>query len=191
MTNKKPGRFTLICGPMFAGKTELLIAKAKDAKKNNLKIMIFKPQKDNRYSETEICSHNGITLEAHIIKKDNEILEKSNKNLDIIFIDEIQFLTDNIVSIIKLLQEEGVNIVASGFELDFRGKPFGKMPLLLCLADNVIKLSATCSVCGGTATRSTLLSKSVSAETTGNPVIIGGSDKYAPRCIHHFRQELH
>jgi thymidine kinase len=171
---------------MFAGKTELLIAKAKDAKKNNLKIMIFKPQKDNRYSKTEICSHNGITLNAHIIKNDTEILEKSNKNLDIIFIDEIQFLTDNIVSIIKLLQEEGVNIVASGFELDFRGKPFGKMPLLLCLADNVIKLSATCSVCGEPATRSALVAKPDTLKITESPVIVGGSDKYSPRCLHHF-----
>jgi thymidine kinase len=67
---------------------------------------------------------------------------------EIIGIDEVQFFDNDIIIAIDELVRKGKRIIAAGLDLDFRGVPFGPMPYLLALADEVLKLKAVCMKSG-------------------------------------------
>lgn len=170
----------VICGPMFAGKTEEFIRRVKKVKfKYSRKtIKVFKPKLDNRYDSVNIVSHNKTNLESIVIEKSSDLNEfiKANNTPDVIAIEEVQFLDDGIIPIIKNLISRNIRVIVSGLELDSFGNPFGPMPELLCLADDILKLKAICS-CGENATRTFRKSKN-------NDVIFVSDDSgYEPRCV--------
>ena len=166
----------VICGGMFAGKSELLIHRLKRATYAKKSIVAFKPAIDNRYSEIEIVSHSGHKYKSIVIKNSNEMLDYI-EDAEIIGIDEAQFFDSNIVNIVETLQRKGIDIYIAGLDLDSAGKPFGSMPHLLSIADKVTKVSAVCVQCGEDATRS---QKLISSDRL---VEIGATETYEARCI--------
>ena len=145
--NKKEyGVIEIICGSMFAGKTKLLINKVQNAKNKNLNIKVFKPKIDIRYDKNKIVSHEKSQISAIPINDSYEIIRFS-KEADVVAIDEVQFFNKNIIQTCIELKKCNIDIILAGLDMDYLGKPFGSMPDLIKIADNVIKLHAICDMC--------------------------------------------
>lgn len=165
------GRLTVLCGPMFAGKTEALIERASKLRVSERRV--YKPTTDTRQGDGYILSHGGVSITADWIDPDLERIQDTAY----ILIDEAQFLSAAAVERVLGLVQRGKTVVLAGLDLNASGQPFGKMPDFLCLADEVVKLSGSCSICGCPSARS-----KCKVDLTG-PVLIGGADKYEPRCL--------
>mgnify|MGYP000284372984 CR=1 FL=1 len=172
---EKRGWIEVVCGSMFSGKTEELIRRLKRAQIARLNVEIFKPALDNRYSETEIVSHDAKTIHSQPVKNSGEILENI-KNVDVVGIDEAQFFDNGIVEVCEKLANNGVRVIIAGLDMDFQANPFGPMPALMCKAEHVTKVHAICMRCGNPAQYSHRFSESKSV------VEIGEKDKYEPLC---------
>ena len=167
--------FEVICGGMFAGKSELLIQRLNRAGYAKKRIVAFKPAIDNRYSEEDIASHSGHKYKSIAVNKSNEILYWT-KNVDVVGIDEAQFFDSDVVEVVEFLTRNNVDVYVAGLDLDSAGKPFGSMPYLLALADKVTKVSAVCMKCGADATRSQRL------VDTKDQILVGAKGSYEARC---------
>jgi len=182
------GILTVYCGPMYAGKTTALIAELEAGIEEQKNILVIKPVIDNRYGEEDIVSHDGTSLQkttGHKVRRLGvlEFLEKQDlENVGLLLIDEAQFFGVLCTTYISEYLKAGIDVVAVGLDLDSEGKPFGSMPHLLSLANNVYKLAGVCSVCGDEATR-TFRKLTVSST---EQVLIGGSETYEPRCLAHW-----
>jgi thymidine kinase len=165
----------VICGGMFAGKSELLIQRLNRAGYAKKNIVAFKPEIDNRYSVTEIASHSGHTYKSIAVKWASDIPDYITNDIDVIGIDEAQFFDDYIIELVQMLSSK-VDIYVAGLDLDSAGKPFGSMPHLLAIADKVTKVSAVCMKCGADATRSQRL------VSNSEQVLVGAKDSYEARC---------
>ena len=172
------GWIEVVSGCMFSGKTEELIRRLRRAKFAKLKVKIFKPKIDDRYSKSEIVSHSEQALPSIMIEKSEEILSLV-KDADIIGVDEAQFFDDNLPEVVLKLAELGKRVIVAGLDMDFRGEPFGPMPTLLAIAEYVTKPKAICVVCGSPATMTQRITDS--KET----VDVGATDKYEARCRKH------
>lgn len=180
----RPGWVEVISGCMFAGKTEELIRRIKVlefAKKN---IKVFKPRIDNRYSDTFVVSHAGSKVNSIVIDRAAEILDHVDSNVDVVAIDEVQFLDEDICEVCDILAKEGKRVMVAGLDMDFRGEPFGMMPKLITEAEFVTKLTAVCNKCGAPATRTQRLVNGKSASYNDPLVLIGASEAYEARCRH-------
>ena len=180
----KEGYIEVICGCMFAGKTEELIRRIhvlSYAKKN---IRVFKPKIDNRYSETEIVSHSGKKIKCHVISKPKEILELMDRNDEVIAIDEAQFFDESLIEVCDYLADGGKRVMLAGLDTDFRGEPFGIMPQLMTKAEFVTKLTAVCAKCGAPATRTQRLINGKPANFDDPIILVGEKESYEPRCRH-------
>ena len=180
----KEGYIEVICGCMFAGKTEELIRRIhvlSYAKKN---IRVFKPKIDNRYSETEIVSHSGQKIKCHVISKPKEILELMDRNDEVIAIDEAQFFDESLIEVCDYLADGGKRVMLAGLDTDFRGEPFGIMPQLMTKAEFVTKLTAVCAKCGAPATRTQRLINGKPANFDDPIILVGEKESYEPRCRH-------
>lgn len=169
----KRGTLTVICGPMYAGKTSALLDLLDSSS------VAFKPDIDTRYDATQLASHDGKRGKAFAIKPDAtgvDALLSMSKSYAKVAIDECQFLSSSYVLAIQAIQSRGSKVICSGLDLDYLGQPFGIMPSLLCLADTVIKCTALCS-CGSLARRTYRTSDSTAL------IDVGAKDKYAPRCL--------
>ena len=169
----KRGTLTVICGPMYAGKTSRLLDMLDTSS------VAFKPEIDTRYDCTQIASHDGKRGKAFPIKCDAsgvDALLNISKSYATVALDECQFLSSSFVLAIQAIQSRGARVICSGLDLDYLGQPFGIMPTLLCLADSVIKCTALCS-CGSLARRTYKTSDSREL------IDVGAKDKYAPRCL--------
>lgn len=169
----------VICGGMFAGKSELLIHRLKRASYAKKNIVAFKPAIDNRYSITEIASHSGHKYNSICIDPSSPVsfLKYLPNDVEVIGIDEAQFFSSTIVDVIEnLLTTRNVDIYVAGLDLDSAGKPFGSMPHLLAIADKVTKVSAVCMKCGADATRSQRLVENK------EQVMVGANGTYEARC---------
>lgn len=179
----KNGRITVIAGPMHSGKTTELLRRVRRALLARKKTQVFKSVLDDRYQGIRhVCSHDGLHIEAQPIAVAMEILEHIEKDTEIVAIDEAQFLDDEIVVVVDRLAAEGRMVILSGLDLDYRGQPFGAMPLLLAIADEVVKLDAICARCGQSATRTQRLVNGVPAPADGPTVLVGASEHYESRC---------
>lgn len=188
-------RLEVITGPMFAGKTEELIRRLRRGKIAQKIILLFKPSTDNRYDEKEVVSHNLMSWPSVPLPPDISAATffsqfgSKIKKAQIIAFDEAQFFQkDQFLLIILKLLKKGKRVIISGLDLTFQGKPFGSMPELLSLADEVLKLTAICEVCGEPATKTQRLFKGKPL-TSGPEVIIGGKEgeiRYIPVCNKHF-----
>ena len=179
------GWIEVICGPMFAGKSEELIRRVKTLYYAHQKIIAFKPAIDNRYDKSAIASHDGEKYQAFAIKSAEDILPLVESDIQVVAIDEVQFFKDNIVSICESLADRGVRVIVAGLDTDFRGEPFGVMPLLLARAEFVTKLSAACTVCGCAATRTQRLVDGKPANYDDPIILVGAKESYEARCRKH------
>ena len=180
----RPGWVEVISGCMFAGKTEELIRRIKVlefAKKN---IKVFKPRIDNRYSDTFVVSHAGSRVNSIVIDRAAEILDHVDSSVDVVAIDEVQFLDEDICEVCDILAKEGKRVMVAGLDMDFRGEPFGMMPKLITEAEFVTKLTAVCNKCGAPSTRTQRLVNGKSASYNDPLVLIGASEAYEARCRH-------
>lgn len=180
--NHKDGWIEVICGPMFAGKTEELLRRIKRLEYAKKNIVVFKPLIDDRYSENEVVSHNNNRTKSVNISRAKQIFEYIDSKTDVVAIDEIQFLDEEVVSIVEFLANTGVRVIVSGLDRDFRGEPFSFMPKLLALAEYVSKLTAICVVCGAPATRTQRIINGKPAKYTDPIVLIGAEESYDARC---------
>ena len=179
------GWIEVICGPMFAGKSEELIRRVKTLSYAQQKIVAFKPAIDNRYDKSAIASHDGEKYQAFAIKSAEDILPLVESDVQVVAIDEVQFFKDSIVSICESLADRGVRVIVAGLDTDFRGEPFGVMPLLLARAEFVTKLSAACTVCGCAATRTQRLVDGKPANYDDPIILVGAKESYEARCRKH------
>lgn len=179
------GFIEVVCGPMFAGKTEELIRRAKRLKYANQNYLVFKPVIDNRYSsKAEIVSHSLLTENAILIEKSKDILEHMNDSIEAVIIDEAQFFDQDIVEIADRLADSGVRVIIGGLDRDFKGEPFGPMPQLLAIAEFVVKLTAICPKTGTPATRTQRIINGKPARMDDPLIVVGASDSYEPRSRH-------
>src|SRR5690625_1864203 len=121
---KSNGKLELICGCMFSGKSEELIRRMRQAKQSNLSVKVFKPVIDDRYANNSVVSHNGSSIPAKSVEGSKEILGVLHEGFDVIGIDETQFFDDKIVSVLNILANKGIRVIAAGLDTDFRGEPF-------------------------------------------------------------------
>lgn len=180
----KEGWIEVICGPMFAGKTEELLRRITrlDYAKKNYKV--FKPMIDNRYADEAVVSHDGRDIEAIPIQHAKDILQHIDHTVEAIGIDEVQFLDEHVIAICEYLANNGVRVIVTGLDLDFRGEPFELMSHFLAHAEFVTKLTAICMQCGAAATRSQRLINSQPAGYYDEIILVGAQESYEARCRH-------
>lgn len=175
------GWVEVICGSMFSGKTEELIRRIKRVQIAKQKVQIFKPIIDNRYSKEHVTSHSSMRVDAQNINNIEEIMTCLDDNTRVVAIDEAQFFSPTIVEISQRLANRGLRVIIAGLDLDYRGVPFGPMPLLMATAEFVTKMSAICTVCGNTASR-TQRRKLDNLENCQSQVLVGADEFYEARC---------
>lgn len=179
------GSLEVVCGSMFSGKTDELIRRLRRATIARQKVQVFKPIIDNRYAVEKVTSHAGSAYDALPIQRAAEILEKLEPDTTVIGIDEAQFFDDEVISIVRLLVDKGMRVIVAGLDTDFRGEPFGCMPVLMAQAEEVEKLRAICMVCGEPASRTQRLVNGKPARYHDPVVIVGASEMYEARCRKH------
>ncbi len=175
------GHVELICGSMFSGKTEELLRRVRRAQIARQKVQVFKPFLDGRQVDG-IGSHNGVHLDAVAVKDARSILSAMETGTDVVAIDEAQFLDAKIAGVCKTLADHGKRVILAGLDLDFRGEPFGPMPLLMARAEIVDKLRAICVVCGSEASRSQRLVDGKPAHYDDPVIMVGDEEVYEARC---------
>jgi thymidine kinase len=179
------GSIEVITGSMFSGKTDELIRRLRRATIARQKVQVFKPAIDNRYIVEKVTSHAGNHYDAVPIQNSSEIISNLDADTTVVAIDEAQFLDDNIMEIVQTLADKGLRVIIAGLDTDFRGEPFGPMPILMAQAERVDKLHAICMVCGEAASRTQRLVNGAPARYDDPVVIVGASELYEARCRHH------
>lgn len=180
------GRIEVICGSMFCGKTEELIRRARRAIIAKQEIQVFKPSLDDRYGIERVTSHTGQVIEAQPVSKPGQILEQLRPSTTVVAMDEVQFFDETIVETIEQLTARGIRTILAGLDTDFRGEPFGAMPQLMCIAEEVTKLHAICVICGEEACRTQRLVNGQPARYDDPIIMVGAEEAYEARCrIHH------
>lgn len=180
------GHIEVICGSMFCGKTEELIRRVRRAIIAKQKVKVFKPSIDDRYGIQNVTSHNGQQFDAIPVQSSHELLKLANGGTTVVAIDEAQFFDDGIVDVVQeLADKHGIRVIIAGLDLDFRGEPFGPMPSLLSVAEEVTKLHAICVVCGENASRTQRLVNGQPAKYHDPIVMIGAQESYEARCRKH------
>lgn len=172
----------VIVGPMFSGKSEELIRRVRRAKIARQKVAVFKPNLDDRYSLTEVVSHNGEKITCRGVDTSADILQLLGPEINVVAIDEVQFFDPGIVEVCQALVCSGRRVICAGLDQDFRGEPFGEVPTLMALAEEVVKLYAICSVCGGPATRTQRLINGLPANYHDPVIMVGSQEHYEARC---------
>lgn len=181
----KEGWLEVICGSMFAGKTEELLRRLKRIEYAKKSYILFKPKIDNRYSEKEVVSHNNTRLKSIIVENSEDLKKNIPSVLPYcVAIDEVQFFDEKLIDIINYLASNGVRVIVAGLDSDFRGEPFGIMPTLLAIAEDVTKLHAICQKCGNLASRTQRLINGKPAKYTDPIIMIGAKEQYEARCRH-------
>ena len=180
------GRIEVICGSMFCGKTEELIRRVRRAIIAKQKIKVFKPSLDDRYGIQNITSHTGQSAAAIPVSEAREILELANGDTTVVAIDEAQFFDAGIVAVAQeLVDVYSIRVIIAGLDLDFRGEPFGAMPQLLSVAEDVTKLHAICVCCGEEASRTQRLVNNKPANYDDPIILVGAQESYEARCRKH------
>lgn len=179
----RPGRIEVVCGSMFSGKTEELIRRMKRAKFAKQKVEIFKPSLDTRYSEKDVVSHDKNTIRSTPIDSSGAILLLAS-DIDVVGIDEAQFFDDGLVEVCNQLANNGVRVIVAGLDMDYKGIPFGPIPALCAIADEVTKVHAICVKCGALAYVSHRLIHN------DKRVLLGEKDEYEPLCRECYQRSI-
>lgn len=179
------GNLTVICGPMYAGKTTELLRNILWSRNGQGKeVLVIKPAFDNRYSCTDIVTHDGLSTDAHAVTSSLDWFDLID-TAEIVFLDEVQFFMapyyqGDIVEAVSELLSAGKTVYVNGLDLDAKGKPFAVTATMLAMADDIVKLKSSCSVCGQNATKTF---KTVADDKT---VELGSTGLYEPRCNRHW-----
>ena len=179
---KPAGTLIVITGSMFAGKSEELIRQVRRALYARKKVQVFKSALDNRWDSAAIATHNGVRFEAIPVSSSGDLERLVEPDTEVVAIEEIQFFDDGIVALCDRWANEGRTVIAAGLDQDFRGQPFGFMPILLALADEVIKLRAICARCGQPASKTQRLVDGRPASWDEPTILIGAAERYEARC---------
>ena len=170
---------------MFSGKTDELIRRLIRATIAKQKVQVFKPAIDVRYAVEKVTSHAGANFDAIPVEKAVDILVKLDKDTTVVGIDEAQFFDAEVVNVAQQLAARDIRVLVAGLDMDFRGEPFGSMPMLMSIAEHVSKLHAICMVCGDEASRTQRLVNDKPARYDDPVVIVGASELYEARCRQH------
>lgn len=180
------GKLEVICGSMFSGKSEELMYRLRRAEYAKKKVLTIKHAIDNRKSYSCIVSHAGFSREAYPLGSCEESLRTLDQlvdsSIEVVGIDEIQFFPKETIAIIQKWLDQGIRVIVAGLDLDFRGEPFGIVPTLLAMADEVDKLRAICLSCGNEANFSQRLINGYPAKYDDATILVGGEECYEPRC---------
>jgi len=179
------GSVEVICGSMFSGKTDELIRRLVRARIARQKVQVFKPAMDVRYASAKVTSHTGADFEALPVDQAAEIPNRVDPDTTVVGIDEAQFLDAELVEVVQGLADQGRRVLVAGLDMDFRGEPFGAMPILMSRAERVDKLHAICMVCGDEASRTQRLVNGQPARYSEPVVIVGAAELYEARCRAH------
>ena len=181
----KSGWLEIICGPMFSGKSEELIKRIRRAQIARRRVQIFKHGIDQRYDATNIVSHSQQSVPGVAVAHVEDILDLVDDRTELVAIDEGQFFGPEIVDVTNRLANQGKRVIVAGLDLDYRGRPFGPMPQLICNAEYVTKQLAICMVCGDPANFTQRLTAAM------DQIVVGAAETYEARCRRHFepRQE--
>jgi len=187
------GSVEVITGSMFSGKTDELIRRLRRAAIARQKVQVFKPAMDVRYAVEKVTSHAGTDFDATPIEHAIDIYARLNEATTVIAIDEAQFFDDEsmvaqsatIIAVVDELARRGIRVIVAGLDTDFRGEPFGPMPVLMAKAERVDKLQAICMVCGEPASRTQRLVNGKPARYNDPVVIVGAAEMYEARCRAH------
>ncbi len=186
MTPHIHGSIEVVCGSMFSGKTDELIRRLRRAVIARKKVQVFKPSIDNRYAVEKVTSHAGADFDALPVITSWDILNKLDPDTTVVGIDEAQFFDEGIIMVTRQLADRNFRVIVAGLDTDFRGEPFGPMPVLMAKAERVDKLQAICMVCGEPASRTQRLVNGNPARYDDPVVIVGASELYEARCrLHH------
>lgn len=188
----RQGRIEVVCGSMFSGKTEELIRRIKRATFARQRVVIFKPQIDTRYSEEEVVSHDRNAVMSVPLSTSGEILDylsshttsEDGYDFDVVGIDEAQFFGMDLVAVCNQLANNGVRVIIAGLDMDFQCTPFGPIPALCAVADEVTKVHAICVKCGALAYVSHRLVHDQ------NQVLIGEQAEYEPLCRECYKKAM-
>lgn len=183
----RKGRVEVICGSMFSGKTEELIRRVRRAQIAHQTVQVFKHKIDDRYHQTRVTSHSGQDYVAEPVTCTADIFEHLNPATTVVSIDEAQFFDLDLIALVERLAGEGKRVIVSGLDMDFRAEPFGPMPMLMCMAEEVTKLHAICMVCGEDATRTQRLINGVPADYDDPVIMVGAAEVYEARCREHHK----
>jgi len=180
---QKHGRLEIICGPMFSGKSEELIRRLRRAQIARLHVLTCKHSLDDRHTIECVVSHDGNKIEAEAVDSVDTILKLGKKNeINVVGIDEVQWFDSKIISVVCKLIDSGKRVIAAGLDLDFRGVPFGPMPTLLAIADDIEKLQAICTICGKDAHFTQRLVDGKPANFNDPVILVGAQEAYQARC---------
>lgn len=180
----RPGWIEVICGPMFAGKSEELIRRIKRLEYAKKKTLVFKPAIDTRYAADAVVSHSNLKAKSIAIRESKEILDYVDSSTFAIAVDEVQFLDKEIIYIAQRLALKGIRVILGGLDTDFRGEPFPITAALMTIAEDVLKLTAICVVCGAPATKTQRILNGKPAHYSDPIIKVGASEAYEPRCRH-------
>jgi thymidine kinase len=180
-----PGSIEVITGSMFSGKTDELIRRLRRARIARQKTQVFKPSLDTRFAEGKVTSHAGTEFDATPVERAARIWDLLEAATTVVGIDEAQFFDREIIDVARTLAGRGLRVLVAGLDLDFRGEPFGPMPVLIAEAEHVDKLHAICMVCGGDASRTQRLIDGKPARYDEPVVVVGASELYEARCRQH------
>lgn len=171
------GRIEVICGSMFSGKTEELIRRLNRARIARQQVEIYKPQIDTRYSEENVVSHDSNSVASTPVDSSQSILLMAGQ-ADVVGIDEAQFFDDGLVEVCNTLANSGKRVIIAGLDMDFKGHPFGPIPALCAIAEDVTKVHAICVHCGALAHVSHRIVEG------DKQVLLGELQEYEPLCRH-------
>jgi thymidine kinase len=180
---RKQGWIEVICGSMFSGKTEELIRRLKRAEFAKMKVEIFKPKIDVRYSDDDVVSHDKTTIRSTAIEHSSQLLILAS-DVEVIGIDEAQFFDDGLPEVCNQLANQGIRVIIAGLDMDYLGRPFGPMPNLLAIAEFVTKVHAICVQTGHLAHHSYRLSENDSL------VQLGEQESYVPLSREAFNEAM-
>jgi thymidine kinase len=190
------GQVEVICGPMFSGKTEELIKRLRRAQIARQRVVVFKPKIDDRFDANDVVSHSSLRIESVPVERAKDItrwindaggdasLGRPHRLPAVVGIDEAQFFDEDIIGVVDSLADRGVRVVVAGLDQDYLGRPFGPMPQLLSLAEQVTKQLSVCMVCGAPASRSQRVHKDASTlpRPSDEVVEVGAGERYEARC---------
>jgi thymidine kinase len=175
------GGLEVICGPMFSGKTDELINRFEHAVENGARVAAIKPARDGRHLPDRIVSHSGREIPARSVGSVEDIQSLGDSN-ELVLIDEIQFFEPTLGVALSSLRDQGVEIVAVGLDRDFRREEFETTAQLVRDASSVLRVTGTCSRCGGKASLTQRLVGGMPAPLDAPRLLVGDAGLYEPRC---------
>ncbi len=184
---KPLGSITVICGSMYAGKSEELIRRARRSLYAKREVQVFKPSIDRRYDEADVVSHMGVRHQAVPVRNVADMRAHLNPKVHVLLVEEVQFFDDAIVDFAVEIADRGIEVICAGLDQDFRRKPFGPMPQLMAVADEVVKLRAICMKCGAIASHTYRMIDGKPAHYDDPIVLIGATEAYEARCRNCFK----